>query len=157
MRVLSPRGAATAAIALCAVTAAIFNGNADASTEFGCNPLAAVTALNSAPLATDDEAWVKPGSVIRVEVLGNDVDFDEDELFVESATQPSSGSATIEGHLIAFVADEVEGLASFNYRVTDAGCGFDVGTVRITVTKEDEPVDKADPPEPVTSVPDFTG
>jgi hypothetical protein len=142
------------AFALAAGAAA---GGADQESEPSCDPVFASNRLNSAPLAVDDEAWVRPGEAVRIEVLSNDVDFDDDALTVESVTVPSTGSTSVEGTVAAFVADEDEGRASFQYRVSDGMCGVDQATVRVVVSRSEPPSDLAEPSTPVTSVPAYAG
>ena len=139
------------------VVGSLATATVGAEGEDACDPAQSVRELNSAPLATDDEAWVAPGEVARIDVLANDTDFDGDELVIDSVMAPSAGTASIDEGVVAFIAPDEEGPVTVQYRVVDGACGADVASIRITVAEDEEPVDRADPPTPVTSVPDYTG
>lgn len=156
MRVLFPRRSLAVTILMVAAIGATTGGAAHADGG-QCDPVAASRTLNSAPLSADDGAWVRPGEPVRVDVIANDIDFDGDPLVVESVTTPNSGTASVQDNQIVFIADDDLGPVNFQYRVGDGACGIATATVRVTVSKEDEPADMADPPTPVTSVPDFAG
>ncbi len=147
----------TACAALVVIGGTLLSSATAHGDEDGCDPLFSARKFNSAPLAVDDEVWVAPGEEVLIDVLANDSDFDDDELIVESVSVSSAGSVSIQDGLIAFVADAGEGRANFTYRVSDQACGVDVATVRVIVAVEEEPEDRAEPPTPVTSVPDFAG
>lgn len=59
---------------------------------------------NEAPLARDDSTEVYQGRSIIVDVLLNDVDPNDDLLFITSISEPSNGSAVIENNKIKYTA-----------------------------------------------------
>lgn len=156
MRVLRPRRAVVA-ISLAIAAAGVSSQGVAQGDDSACDPFESVRELNSAPLAADDSAWVAPGEVVRIAVLENDIDFDDDALTIDTVTEPTSGSATIEETDIAFIAPDAEGPVTFQYRVSDDACGTDVATVRVTVAREEQPEDMAEPAAPSESIPDFAG
>ena len=112
------------------------------ATDDGVPPLSAaasftLTATQAAPVAVDDEATVAEGSTVRLAVLANDSDFENDALTVEIVEQPRHGTATPNADgTITYVHDGSETTQDqFQYRVNDGSADSEVATVTITLTE----------------------
>lgn len=90
---------------------------------------------NNPPVANDDSASVVAGGSVNIDVLANDDDPDDDPLVVTIETQPSHGTATVEGDgtIIYTHNGDTATSDSFQYRITDPDGAFDVATVSITI------------------------
>ncbi|WP_158545372.1 Ig-like domain-containing protein [Bremerella cremea] len=88
-----------------------------------------------APIAVDDSAATQTNQTVVIPVLANDSDQDGDQLQVESVTQGTHGTVTINADgTVTYLPDpDYEGQDSFTYTVND-GTGFtDVATVTIQI------------------------
>ncbi|MCI2230492.1 tandem-95 repeat protein, partial [Polaribacter sp. MSW13] len=98
-----------------------------------------VTAVNDAPVATDDTSSTDPGISVIINVLPNDSDLDGDVLTVSSIiSQPANGLATINGDgTITYTpnAGFSTGTDVFVYQVCDGNGLCDTATVAVTVPK----------------------
>ncbi|MFC1547207.1 Ig-like domain-containing protein [Candidatus Neomarinimicrobiota bacterium] len=106
-----------------------------------------VGAVNDAPLAVDDEASTNEDTPATIAVLANDSDPDDDALDVESVTQGSNGSVTLntDGTVTYNPNANFNGSDSFAYTISDGNGGSDDATVSITVTAvNDAPVAQDD-------------
>lgn len=99
-----------------------------------------VTAVNDAPVATDDSAQVLTGTVARsVTVLANDTDIDADTLTITAVTQPATGSGTVaiasDNRSLLYTPPTATftGTATFTYTVSDGKGGTDTATVTLSV------------------------
>ncbi len=93
-----------------------------------------IHAVNDAPVAHDDTAFVTEGAAVTVAVLANDTDADGDALTVASVTQGAHGSVTHNGASVTYTpAPGFGGLDAFTYTVSDGNGGTDSATVMITV------------------------
>ena len=98
-----------------------------------------ITPVNDPPDAVDDSATTTEDVAVVVEVLGNDTDVDFDELTPSVATQPSNGTAAVEGFTIRYTpAADYSGSDSFTYTISD-GTLADTATVNLTVTAAGDP------------------
>ena len=89
---------------------------------------------NHAPRAGKDEADVEAGSTVFVDVLGNDVDDDDDSLVVQIDRAPDHGSAVVLDGMIRYEAPaEYDGRVDFRYSVTDTYGATDQAKVTVTV------------------------
>ncbi len=115
--------------------------------------------INHAPLAVDDEIWVRPGEASSVDVLANDRDFDGDEMTVTDVLPAGHGTAELDdaGEVVFTSAPDFEGFDVFSYVVTDGRCGTHDASVRVQVSQDPPPPDKATPEPPVVGVVTFTG
>ncbi|MEN9502910.1 MAG: hypothetical protein RI964_2195 [Pseudomonadota bacterium] len=87
---------------------------------------------NTAPTANPDTATTTTGSAISVDVLANDTDANGDTLSIDSYTQGTSGSVTLNaGKLIYTPNAGFTGTDTFTYIVSD---GTDVTSATVTVT-----------------------
>jgi hypothetical protein len=97
-----------------------------------------ITSNNQAPVAVDDAYETQQGQTLTVAapgVLGNDSDANGDNLTAAIATQPSSGTVTLNanGSFTYTPASGFTGTATFTYTASDGRGGSDTATVRITV------------------------
>ena len=87
---------------------------------------------NAAPVAVDDDKATDEGNSVAIDVLENDTDAEDDELFIDSFTQASNGSVSLEeGKLVYTPNPDFEGTDTFDYTVSD---GKDTDTATVTVT-----------------------
>ena len=96
-------------------------------------------------MAVDDTATTPRGTAVEVKVLANDTDADAgDQLSVASVTKPAHGTAVAAADgTVTYTPDAGHvGADSFDYVVTD-GTATDTGTVTVTTTKSEEPVNAA--------------
>ena len=95
-----------------------------------------LTATQAAPVAVDDEATGAEGNTVRLAVLANDSDFENDTLTVAIVEQPRHGTATPNADgTITYVHDGSETTQDqFQYRVNDGSADSEVATVTITLT-----------------------
>lgn len=88
------------------------------------------------PEGVDDEATVYSGVPTTIDVLDNDYDPEDDDLDVDSVTQPEYGTVTISGtgNLVEFTsADDFVGTDSFDYVLIDEGGNTASATVTVEV------------------------
>jgi hypothetical protein len=89
---------------------------------------------NSNPVAVDDSAAVQSGASVEIDVLDNDTDADGDTLTLETVSDASNGTVSIEDGKAVYVANSgFTGTDSFGYTVSD-GEGLGYGTVTVTVS-----------------------
>lgn len=116
------------------------NGGSDTATA-----RIVVNFVNVAPQLTNDAVTTSEGNAVDIDVLGNDVDNDDDELTITEVQQPSNGTATIVGNAIRYTpTDGFNGTDNFNYTVSD---GTETVTAQVTVTVDavnDPPVAEND-------------
>jgi hypothetical protein len=109
-----------------------------------------VSAANDAPVATADAGFstaedtplgIAPGSL-----LANDGDLDGDSLVVSSVGNGVGGTAVLVGGDVVFTPTaDFNGLASFDYTISDGNGGSSTATVELTVSAaNDAPVATAD-------------
>ena len=103
-----------------------------------------VAAINDPPVANDDNAKTREDTpIIMIDVLANDTDVDNDQLFVFGVTQGKNGSVTISTNNMLTYAAKADffGTDSFNYTISDGKGGTDTATVELTVEAvNDSPV-----------------
>jgi hypothetical protein len=116
----------------------------DVSDGNGGTPSATVTitvsAVNDAPVASDDTAVASEDIPVVIAVLTNDVDVDS-SLVVVSVTPPTDGTASIDADnlTITYTSNaNFDGVDTFDYIVSD-GSLTDTGTVTITVSSANDP------------------
>lgn len=98
---------------------------------------ATVTATNNAPVAIDDSATTSAATAVNIPVLANDTDADGDPLSIASVTQPTHGTASIDGTAVHYTpAAGFSGTDSFTYSVSD---GAESATANVTVSVSGAP------------------
>ena len=76
--------------------------------------------VNTPPKAVNDTITVKAGEYVRLDVLANDSDADNDTLTIDGLTSPEKGTAVVANGKIIYTADEdAAGQDSFKYTVSD--------------------------------------
>ena len=106
-----------------------------------------VSAVNDVPVATADTATTSEDTPVTTTVLSNDSDVDGDSLTVTGVTDPSNGTAVINGDTtVTYTPDEnFNGVDTYTYTISDGNGGTDTATVTITVSAvNDAPVSNAD-------------
>ena len=97
---------------------------------------------NQAPIAQNDAVSVQVGETVDFNILSNDSDVDNDELFLEAVTTEQNspiGSVVNweEDGSVSFQAGDQAGVYSFTYKVSSGASqdiyGSDMGEVEITV------------------------
>jgi hypothetical protein len=89
---------------------------------------------NLAPVANDDKASTNIFNSVTIDVLANDIDPDQDELFIGSVTNVTGGTATIKNNKVVYTAGANTGTFSLDYTVKDAYGKISAGKVAINVT-----------------------
>jgi LPXTG-motif cell wall-anchored protein len=135
-----------------------FNGNdsftyriCDSGTPVQCSStsvVVVVSALNDAPVATDDIAATVQSSSVVVPVLQNDSDPEGGALTVTGVTQPAGpnqGTVTLaQDGTVTYQAGTATGDITFDYSIVDPEGGTAVATVTVTVSDASGPVALAD-------------
>ncbi len=96
----------------------------------------AVDGLNDAPVAATDTATTDEDTPVSIDVLLNDSDVEGDALFIDSVTQGSNGTVSIDretGDITYSPDTDFNGTDSFTYTLSDGNGGTDTGTVNVTV------------------------
>jgi hypothetical protein len=124
----------------------ISDGNGGTDTA---NIFITVLPLNDAPDAVDDAYTTAEDTVLTINpdgVLGNDTDVDGDTLTVQSFTQPTNGTVTVnaDGSFDYTPNANYNGSDSFTYTITDGNGGTDTATVNINVTPVNDAPDAID-------------
>lgn len=106
------------------------------------------------PVAVDDQATVRVGDVVTVEVLKNDYHPDNDVIslvpeFVE--TNIGDGVAFTDGDRIRFQAGDAPGTAYVTYEITDSQGQKDAGYLTIQIREADAGTNSAPRPQPVVA------
>lgn len=123
----------------------------DSGTPVQCSDaitVVVVSAVNDAPVATDDIAAVVQGDSVSIPVLLNDSDLEGGMLTVTQVTQPAGanqGSVVLapDGTL-TYTAGTSTGDVTFDYMIADPDGGTDVGTVTVSVSTAAGPAAEAD-------------
>lgn len=113
-----------------------------------------VNPVNDAPVAQDDLAETQQNVLIRIDVLENDSDVEDDSLNIILEVNPSitMGNATLDGPDVLFTPQtNFVGETSFSYRASDGNKTSNLANVTVTVNPiNDTPVavdDTATTPE----------
>jgi uncharacterized protein YjdB len=99
-----------------------------------------IDAVNDAPVAGDDTDSTTEDTPVTTDVLANDSDIENDPLSVTIASQPTNGSASVNGdETVTYSPNgDFAGEDSFTYIVSD-GTDTDTATVTITVDPVNHP------------------
>ncbi|MFM9975884.1 MAG: tandem-95 repeat protein, partial [Beijerinckiaceae bacterium] len=121
-----------------------------------------VTAVNDAPVATNNSATTDEDTLININVLGDDTDIDGDTLsitHIDGQAIAVNGSVAVTGGSIRLNADNTltftptlnyNGAPSFSYAISDGNGGASTATVNLTVNAIN------DTPVLTTPIPDAT-
>ncbi len=92
---------------------------------------------NQAPIAVNDSAMVQQGDSVIIDVLANDSDPDTDPIVPIIVTQPSHGSAVVNGdNTITYTHDNSPNFSdSFTYKVNDGNSDSNVATVTLDISE----------------------
>ncbi|MBX2821473.1 MAG: tandem-95 repeat protein [Rhodothermaceae bacterium] len=91
--------------------------------------------VNDAPIAVEDIFATRENTPFEINVINNDVDFDNDALTIRSFSPPTEGSVNVlsNGSFLYTPPTNFTGEDSFSYVVQDDSLANDEGTVRVTV------------------------
>ena len=91
---------------------------------------------NTAPVAVNDTATTAPDVAVTISVLGNDSDTKGDTLSVTNLTQPSNGTAAVNGDntVLYTPGSGFTGVVTFTYTANDGRGDSNVATVTVTVS-----------------------
>ncbi|MEM8485966.1 MAG: Ig-like domain-containing protein [Bacteroidota bacterium] len=108
--------------------------------EEGGDPIVAtqkitILSVNDAPIAVDDITATIQNRAVEIDVISNDVDFDNDNLTIFRITNPNAGTvqALPNGNLFYRPATDFTGIANFNYSIRDDSSAAAEGLVTVTV------------------------
>lgn len=115
------------------VGARVNDGNAD-SDEYAL--VITVLPVNDIPIAQDDNGIAEQNSAANLyDVLGNDLDVDDDQLIVESVLYAGNGLVAIEANQISYTpANGFSGSESISYSISDGKGGSANAQLNIVVT-----------------------
>ena len=102
-----------------------------------------VSPVNDAPVAADDTASTIMGVGLDIDVLGNDVDVDDDLLSVTGTPSALNGTVTVnsDGTLRYTPNADFTGDDVITYTVEDALGASDTATVTVDVAADQQPID----------------
>ncbi len=114
-----------------------------------------VLPVNDVPVAGDDAASTAEDVGVHIAILANDRDDDGDALRVASVTQPTRGTAIVEGTEVVYVPDrDVFGIDSFSYVIQDSQGATASAVVTVRVDEvNDAPVAHEDAVTTLEDVP----
>ena len=94
-----------------------------------------VIPVNDPPIAVEDIFATRENTPFEINVLNNDVDFDNDALTIRSFSPPSDGTVNVlsNGSFLYSPPTNFTGEATFSYVVQDDSLANDEGIVRVTV------------------------
>ncbi len=99
-----------------------------------------VEASNDPPRANIDFAPTNEDTEALINVVGNDVDPDDDPLTVTGVSDAAHGSVAINDNLVSYTPDaNFFGNDSFSYTVSDGNGGTALGLVNVTVAPVNDP------------------
>jgi len=115
----------------------------DGSTTQTATLTLSVTAVNDAPVAHDDLASTAINTPVVIGVLANDTDADGDTLTVSNPvlSDPTRGTVSVnpDGTLSFTPANNVTGVTTITYTVSDGHGGSDTATVTVSVGNNTPP------------------
>ncbi|KID57542.1 hypothetical protein JF50_10160 [Pseudoalteromonas luteoviolacea] len=97
-----------------------------------------VNSVNDAPLTTNDEVTLIANTQVNIDVLANDSDIDGDALTL-SEVSAKQGYVLISNNLVQYTPYfDYDGPDVITYSVSDSNGGVSVGSVSVTVLKENK-------------------
>lgn len=104
-------------------------------------PATVTVTVNYPPVATADTKFVAPGISTAINVLGNDVDAENEALRAEIVTPPTNGTAipNLDGSVTFTPANGFAGVTTFHYRAVDINGG---ASNSVPVTVDVRPLNK---------------
>lgn len=91
---------------------------------------------NNPPVANDDNATTASAQKVKIDVLNNDTDLDEDRLRIIVFTQAEHGTVTKDDDRLVYKPKgKFEGSDEFTYTISDGHGGTDSATVSVTVQR----------------------
>ena len=105
---------------------------------------------NTAPVAMDDSVSTEAGRQVKILVLNNDADANQDPLEVTDVSEAAHGTVSIVNNAYLRYRPNADftGTETLTYSISDSQGGTDRGRVSIQVNPVDEP--PVNPPEPVS-------
>lgn len=111
------------------------SGNSN-GTSITINKDGTIPGPNASPDAVDDYVTTTQGQPVDVDVLSNDSDPNGDTLSIESVTQGSLGTVSINGGMVRYTpVDGNMGLDNFTYTINDGNGETDTATVYVTINE----------------------
>jgi hypothetical protein len=104
--------------------------------------------VNSAPVANDDSVTATEDTPAQysTELTGNDTDADLDTLTITAVSNFVNGTASVSGGIVTFTPNaNFNGIASFDYTISDGNGHTDTATATVTVGAVSDPVTVAAP------------
>ncbi len=91
-------------------------------------------ATNNFPVAKDDNISTAQDTEVRIDVLKNDTDADNDPLTIALSSDPANGTVSVDGDQLLYQPDTgFTGTDSFSYLLSDGQGGEDTGLVTVHV------------------------
>ena len=107
------------------------NGNTDIATV----TINVAAQANTAPTATDDQSSTVAGQPVTLDSLANDGDPNNDNLVIQSVSDPANGTAVISGGQIIYTPDPgFVGIDTFTYVIADGNGGTATATETVVVS-----------------------
>ena len=105
---------------------------------------------NTAPVAMDDSVSTEAGRQVKILVLNNDADVNQDPLEITGVSEAAHGTVSIVNNAYLRYRPDADftGTETLTYSISDSQGGTDTGRVSIQVNPVDEP--PVNPPEPVS-------
>ncbi len=104
-----------------------------------------VTAVDSPPHASDDNVTTQAGAIEAIDVLGNDVDDENEPLTIVSVTPPRIGEVVLTANSVTFQSPaDSNAQTSFTYTIEDSEGGRGQATVYVSILGASPPP----PPRP---------
>ncbi|RLE37492.1 hypothetical protein DRJ12_02790, partial [Candidatus Acetothermia bacterium] len=110
------------------------NGGSDEATvTITVNP------INDPPFAQDDTAGTDEDTPVVIQILGNDLDPDGDQLTIQSVEQPANGWVDNNEEWVTYTPDaDFNGTDTFAYTVSDGNGGTAIAEVTVSVAMVNE-------------------
>ncbi|MGE3277325.1 MAG: MBG domain-containing protein, partial [Vicinamibacterales bacterium] len=99
-----------------------------------------VTRRNHSPVANNDAATTDKNKYVKIPVLANDSDPDNDTLSIANVSSPAHGTASVSGSQIRYTPNRnFTGTDTFTYTIADGQGGTATATVTVTVGRQNRP------------------